>query len=146
VGRTELLGSLHFNVPNTFIRNYIPLVLYNEDVRMTSSWDFGSFLLSFGALFCCCGRDYQCKTEKSQASERCAPPCKHFLSRKALLSVFKKMKTIVRDIAYRSECDIAEVTSGSVAEVTHRSAAEVAHFFPMGVTSAIRLRYRRSNF
>jgi len=46
----------------------------------------------------------------------------------------------------RSECDIAEVTSGSVAEVTHRSAAELAHFFLTGVTSAIRLRYRRSNF
>jgi len=41
---------------------------------------------------------------------------------------------------------VAEVTSGSVAEVTPRSAAEVAHLFPTGVTSAIRLRYRRSNF
>jgi len=29
-------------------------------------------------------------------------PCKHFLSRKALLSDFKKMKTIVRDIAFGS--------------------------------------------
>jgi len=51
-----------------------------------------------------------------------------------------------RESLPRSECDIAEVTSGSVAEVTPRSVAEVAHFFPTVVTSAIRMRYRRSNF
>jgi len=33
-------------------------------------------------------------------------------------------------------------TSRSNAEVTLRSVAEVAHFFPTGVTSAIRMRYR----
>jgi len=38
------------------------------------------------------------------------------------------------------------VTSERVAEVTSESVAEVAHFFPTGVTSAIRMRYRRSNF
>jgi len=37
-------------------------------------------------------------------------------------------------------------TSRSNAEVTSRSVAEVEHFFPTGVTSAIRMRYRGRSF
>jgi len=48
-----------------------------------------------------------------------------------------------RESVPRSESDIAEVTLGSVDEVPPRSFAEVAHFFPTGVSSAIRMRYRR---
>jgi len=43
--------------------------------------------------------------------------CKHFLSRKALLSDFKKMKTIVRDPNAISPKELLEVSPKSLIEV-----------------------------
>jgi len=75
-------------------RRFLEISIILSSSRLHLSGPLARELISLACEFLCMTRSY-CPLPNSY-------PCKHFISRKALLSDFKKMKTIVRDIALGS--------------------------------------------